>query len=254
MANRLNFSNDTVTGGRFVELGRKSVDLKTRLQRISQVSSNNDSNQSLAGLGSLTSDSVVTPEEKKLLAQEWEHILAAYNSTVSMVGSLGVNPEEFISFQTAFSQLQSLVNDILSDMNSNSQTDGRLDVAIEAYSSAATILQNWINAYNNSLTSDISSYRLDIARLPSSPTLDSTITFTAHIYIDEIDKTEELMNNYKDQDTGLYPDLFNWFIEGTEDDDALIEEVNGKRSFSIPASDFSGDVVKVYFSSSLNVG
>lgn len=254
MANRFNFSNDTITGGKFVEIGKKSVDIKQRLGRFGLIQSANDSNVSLEGIGNLANDNVITPEEKKLLAQEWEHIKAAYSSTVSMVTALGVNPEEFESFKTSFASLSSIVESILSDMNKPTNTDGRFQVAIQAYDSAASILQNWINAYNNSVTAGISSYRLDIEHIPVSPTLDDTIQFTARVYIDGIDRTADLIESYTDSDTGLAPDLFNWYIEGTDDDEALIESVRGKQSFSVEAAELTGDTIRVYFSSELNVG
>lgn len=254
MANRYTFSFDTVTAGKFVEVGKNTVNLKSRLRRISQIQSENNTNSSLQGIQQIASDNVITPEEKKLLADEWKHISAAYSSTVATITELGVNPEEFESFKTSYRTLESMMNAILADMNSNYTTDGRLDLAIRAYESATTILQNWVNAYQNSLTADISSYRLDVESSPVSPTLEDTIKFKAVIYIDGKDSTEEMMDSYRDPSTGLCPDLFQWSVSGTKNDSALIEEIAGKREFSVHASDLSGDIIKVYFASNLNVG
>lgn len=254
MANRLNFSNDTLTASKFVEIGRKSVDLRTKLGRFGLLQSNNDTNSSITGIEQIANDNVITPEEKKLLAQEWEHIKAAYSSTVSTVNGIGVAPEELGALQSAYKTLESIIGSILSDMNSPYQTDGRLSLALEAYESAAKILQNWINAYNNSVTSGISSYRLSVDHSPVSPTLDDTIVFIGRIYIDGVDQTEELIETYKDAETGLAPDLFQWSIEGTKDDETLMESVKGKQMFSVKASDMTGDVIKAYFAAELNVG
>lgn len=253
MANRTRFSNDTVTAGKFVEIGRKSVDLRARLQRVAQLVSSSENNSSIHGIEQITSDNYITVEEKRKLKDEWEHIQAAYASTVATVTSLGVSPEEFISFQTAYGALKDKIDVILSDMTKPSTVDGSLDLSLQAYESAATILQNWINAYNNSLTADISSYRLDVESKPASPTFEDTITFTAHIYIDNVDKTDELINNYKNE-AGLCPDLFIWDISGTSDDESLMESSLGKKSFSVACSSFTNDSIKVFFSSKLNVG
>lgn len=253
MAKRITRELDTVTAGKFVEIGRKSVDLRERLRRMSQVVSDNSINSSIAGIGQMAGDNVITPEEKKILAEEWEHIVAAYNSTVSTIIQLGVNPDEYQALQTAFNGLKSLMDSILADMDTATTVGDRLNVALEAYESAAKILQNWINSYMNDVTSGISSYRLEVISTPASPTLDDTITFSAKIYIDSIDKTEELKNAHRNE-AGLYPDLFIWSVEGTNDDDSLMEDIRGKEFFSIDASDIPGDSVRVYFSSSLNIG
>ena len=254
MAKRTDLQNTIVTAGKFVERGSKSVDMRERLRRMSQIVSAQQGNSSIIGLEQIASDNVITPDEKKLIAEEWEHIQAAYNSTVSSVNSLGVNPEEFQQFKTAFLSLESFVNMILADMSQTTQTDGRFSVAMQAYESAATILQNWINAYQNSLTTDISSYRLAIDRSPSQVTPGDTVVFSAHIFIDEVDRTDDLIASYKDADTGLAPDLFNWIIEGTTDDEEAMKEANGKRMFSIQSTAFKADSIRVWFSSVLNVG
>lgn len=254
MAKRNDLQNEIVTAGKFVERGSKSIDMKEKLRRMSQIVSSQKDNSSITGLEQIASDNVITPEEKRLLAEEWEHIEAAYNSTVSSVNSLGVNPEEFQQFQSAFRSLQSFVQSILANMNEPSNTDGRFNVIMQAYESAATILQNWVNAYQNSLTTGVSSYRLDVDHSPAQVSLEDNVTFTANIFIDETDRTEELINSYKDPDTGLCPDLFNWVVSGTKDDEAVMEDANGKRMFTIPASSFLNDSVRVWFSSVLNVG
>ena len=253
MANRINRSLDTITTGKVVEFRGKSRDLRERLARIGQVVSINSTNASVSAIGQIASDSVITPEEKQKLAKEWEHIRAAYNSTVSTVEGLGVSPEEFTSFKNAFSVLQTYMEEILSDMSTSYRSDGRFDIALDAYESAATILQNWINAYNSNLTAGISSYRLAVDYLPVSPTLDDEITFSASIYINGEDKTADLMAIHMDE-SGLYPDLFIWDISGTDDDSALMESVLGHRSFKVSATDLSGDVIRVSFSASIDVG
>ena len=58
----LNQGLDTITVGKIVERGKKSVDIKTRLERLSQTVSNNNTNSSLQGIQQITSDSVVTPQ------------------------------------------------------------------------------------------------------------------------------------------------------------------------------------------------
>ena len=254
MAKRNDLQNQVVTAGRFVERGRVSIDMRERLRRMSQIVSIQQGNSSLTGVEQMASDNVITPEEKILLAQEWEHIKAAYNSTVSMMNELGVDPQEFESFKAAYSSLESLMNEILKDMNSTSLVGDQFRTILNAYNSAATILQNWVNAYQNSVTSDISSYRLEIKRTPPSPTLDSTIIFSAYIYIDGVDRTADLMNTYMDPQTGLYPTLFNWIVSGTKDDDGLMGRIKGSRTFSVSASDFVNDNISVYFSSELEVG
>ena len=85
------------------------------------------------------------------------------------------------------------------------------------------------------------------------PSLDSTIVFTAHIYIDGIDKTEALIEANRN-DSGLCPDLFDWTISGTSDDEGLMEQSKGIRTISIPASSFVDDNVRVSFVSILNIG
>ena len=254
MANRFTFTNDTITAGKFVELGRNTADLRARLQRLNQMQSVNDNSSSLAGIGQMASDNVITPDEKAIIAQEWEHIKSAYNSTVAMIESLGVDPQEFESFKAAYASLASLMESILSDMDSPSNVGDQFRTILNAYNSAATILQNWVNAYQNSVTSDISSYRLEIKRTPPSPTLDSTIIFSAYIYIDGVDRTADLMNTYMDPQTGLYPTLFNWIVSGTKDDEGLMGRIKGSRTFSVSASDFVNDNISVYFSSELEVG
>lgn len=249
----LNQGLDTITVGKIVERGKKSVDIKTRLERLSQTVSNNNTNSSLQGIQQITSDSVVTPQEKRQLAKEWEHIQAAYNSTVAMVEDLGVNPDEFLKFKAVYAQLSALMNEILADMNSSSKVDGGLEATIQAYQSAATILQNWINSYNNNVTADISSYRFEVEHTPVSPTLEDTLTFVAYIYINGVDKTQELMNANNDG-SGLYPTLFQWFVKGTNDDDSLMEEIQGKRSWQISASQLSNDSIRTYFSGTVDIG
>lgn len=252
MVKRTRFSNDTVTAGKFVEIGRKSVDLKSRLERVSQLVSSTDQSASINAMQQITADNFISPEEKKKLADEWKHIQSAYSSTVSTVTGLGVTPAEFLSFQSAFTSLKAEMESILSDMSKPS-TSGDLDIMLQAYQSAATILQNWINSYNNSLTADISNYRLDVESSPVSPAIDDEITFTAKIYIDGVDRTADMINQYKDEN-GLCPSLFDWNISGANNDEELMGQVKGKQSFTIPGSSLSGDSIKVFFSASVNIG
>ena len=133
------------------------------------------------------------------------------------------------------------------------KVDGGLEATIQAYQSAATILQNWINSYNNNVTADISSYRFEVEHTPVSPTLEDTLTFVAYIYINGVDKTQELMNANNDG-SGLYPTLFQWFVKGTKDDDSLMEEIQGKRSWQVSASQLSNDSIRAYFSGTVDIG
>ena len=124
-------------------------------------------------------------------------------------------PSEFIQFQSAYSALKSMMESILADMDTSTSIDNsRLTNLLNSYNTSATILQNWINAYMNNLTADVSRYRTSVSHTPSMPSLDSTIVFTAHIYIDGIDKTEALIEANRN-DSGLCPDLFDWTISGT---------------------------------------
>lgn len=252
MAIRINEGLNTVTAGAFVQIGGKSVDLREKISRVGQVVSNAKTDESLNNLQTITSDGVITPSEKAQIKKEWEHIQAAYNSTVSMVEDLGVNPDEYLSFQSAYNSLKAMMDSILSDMSSSSNTDGSLDSLLQAYQSSATILQNWINSYSNDLTANLSDYSLRVSHTPQYPTLDSTITFTAYIYIKGIDKTEELMSSHEDE-SGLYPDLFIWDVSGTSDDESIIESIKGKRTWQISASQLAYDVIRARFSSSLYV-
>lgn len=253
MSTRRNYTTNTVTAGKFVEIGKSAQDLKAKLRRINLISNSSDNTAQISGIEQIAGDSVITPSEKRLLAEEWEHIVAAYNSTVSLVNQLDINPNEFVAFNHAFESLKTMVEGILADMTTESKTDGRLQVLVEAYNSAASILQDYITAYQNGLTQSISSYRLQLTSVPTSPEPDDTIVFTASIFIDGVDSTEDLMQSYIESD-GRCPALFNWDIEGTTDDEGYMEDNLGRRVLSIPASDFSSDRITVAFSSKISVG
>ena len=253
MSTRRNYTTNTVTAGKFVEIGKSAQDLKARLRRINLISNTTDNKTQLAGIEQIAGDNVITPAEKNTLAAEWEHIEAAYNSTVALVAQLGINPDEFIAFKSAFAALKSMMDSILADMTTESKTDGRLQILIEAYNSAASILQDYITAYQNGLTQSISSYKLSLTSVPLQPDPDDTIVFTASIFIDGIDSTSDLMQQYVD-DKGDHPNLFIWDIEGTVDDAGYMADFLGKRQLSIPASDFSTDRITVAFSSRISVG
>ena len=165
MATRRNHSNETVTAGKFVEIGKSAQDLKAKLRRINLISNSSDNTAQISGIEQIAGDSVITPSEKRLLAEEWDHIEAAYNSTVSLVNQV----------------------------------------------------------------------------------------FTASIFIDGVDSTEDLMQSYVESD-GRCPALFNWDIEGTTDDEGYMEDNLGRRVLSIPASSFLSDRIVVAFSSKLSVG
>lgn len=253
MSTRRNFTTNIVTAGKFVEIGKSAQDLKAKLRRINLVSNTSDNTAQISGVEQIAGDNVITPSEKRTLAEEWEHIKAAYNSTVSLVAQLGINPEEFIAFKTAYSSLETMMNSILADMTTDSKTDGRLQILVEAYNSAASILQDYLTAYQNGLTQSISSYRLSLSSTPLSPAPDDTIIFTASIFIDGIDSTADLMQQYVD-DKGNHPDLFIWDISGTVNDEKYMEDNLGKRQITIPGSDFSTDRITVAFSSRISVG
>lgn len=253
MATRRNHSNETVTAGKFVALGQDAQDLKARLRRLNQLSQSSQNSSLISGINGIISDNIITPSEKRQLADEWEHIQAAYSNTVSTVDSLGINPEEFQAFKAAFNQLKSVIEPLLKNMAQSSNVDGSLQGVIEAYNSAATILQNYLTAYQNGLTASISDYRLAITMNPAVPDINDTIQFSASIYIQGVDKTSELMNEQGDVD-GLYPDLFDWLIEGTKDDEGYMQSAKGKRVIEIPASAFSSDNISVQFFSTITIG
>ena len=88
MSTRRNYTTNTVTAGKFVEIGKSAQDLKAKLRRINLISNSSDNTAQISGIEQIAGDSVITPSEKRLLAEEWEHIEAAYNSTVSLVNQL----------------------------------------------------------------------------------------------------------------------------------------------------------------------
>lgn len=249
MAVRRNYTTDTVTAGKFVPIGQDSETMKARLRRINQLSQTSQNSSLISGIGSIVGDSVITPGEKRQLAEEWEHIQSAYSSTVSLVEQLGINPDEFVRFKSAFEQLKVMMESILENMGESTPTDGRLQTVLEAYSSAATILQNYLTAYQNGLTASISEYRLAVTHTPTNPKPGDTIKFSASIYISGVDRTQDLMDEYVED--GSYPDLFDWSIEGTDDDSGYMTAGLGKRVIEIPSSALIGDNVTVSFSSTI---
>ena len=60
--------------------------------------------------------------------------------------------------------------------------------------------------------------------------------------------------NANNDGSGLYPTLFQWFVKGTKDDDSLMEEIQGKRSWQISASQLSNDSIRAYFSGTVDIG
>ena len=253
MADRNNLTNQTVTAGKFVELGQKAQDLKAKLRRISQISQSSSNSAQISGINSMLSDNILTPAEKRQLQAEWEHIQAAYSNTVATVEQLGINPDQFQSFKAAFQQLKVVIEPLLKNMSESTAADPNLQGVLEAYNTAATILQNYINAYQNDLTASVSDYRLAITTAPAVPTIDDTIQFSASIYVNGVDRTSDLMQEQGDED-GLYPNLFDWIIEGTDDDEGYMESAKGKRVISIPASAFSTDNITVQFFSTILIG
>ena len=253
MATRRNHTNETVTAGKFVALGQQAQDLKEKLRRLNQIVQSSNNSSQISGINEIIGDNIITPSEKRQLASEWEHIQSAYSNTVATVEQLGINPTEFQSFKAAFQQLKSAIEPLLKNMAQSSNADSSLQGIMEAYNTAATILQNYLTAYQNGLTASISDYRLAITMNPAVPDINDTIQFSASIYIQGVDKTSELMNEQGDVD-GLYPDLFDWLIEGTDDDEGYMEQSKGKRVIEIPASAFSTDNITVQFSSTIVIG
>lgn len=261
MAKQLDYENKIVTAGRFIERGGKQFSLTQKLKNLSFMVSSGSTNTAIKELEKITSDNVVTPDEKISLKQEWEYIQAAFASISATVTKMDKEEsEEYLNLKTAYEELASAIEPILSDMNSTSELTEPINPYIENYTSSASVLNIYLTMLNNQVIKDISDVMLKVVAEYDYVKPYDSVKLTAMIMVfndngvlsGEIpDSIKEL---YKDPETGLYPKLYQWSFSGTTDDDGLAEANKGQREVTIPYSSFIGRNIKASFYSELIVG
>lgn len=256
MAQHLNFQNKIVSGGRFVPLEGDNISLRQKVSRLSQAITSVNLGNQIAGITKITSDNVVTVAEKPSLLKEWEYIKEAYNMTVSAVEEMGLeSTEQFHNFQVSYEKLESVMESIFADMNTDTILTQDVGTIISEYNQKAISLNSFLTGTSNSLLRELSKYSLDV-EVPYSVETNSDLTIKAVIRCfneetgQDAEMTEEQKEPYKIGD--VWPMLYIWNISGTKNDEMLMDTNRGKPSITIPANYFSGESISVSFSSVLS--
>lgn len=259
MAKQLDYEDKIVTGGRFIERAGKGLSLKDKLRRLSNTYTSANTNASIKEISKITSDNVITPSEKRNLAQEWGYIQAAFASITNTVSNMGEDEsEEYLALKTAYENLADVIEPILADMNTTTELTTPIDQYIEAYTNSASVLNIYLSLVNNSILEDVSNIGLEVRAEYDYIKPYETVKLTAMIFTaktgQRVEISDEIKDLYKDPETGLYPKLYQWTITGTTDDDYWNEYALGRREVEIPYSSFDGNNVSAFFRADMVVG
>lgn len=253
--------NNTVTARKFVEIGANGDDVKGKIKLLSQAYLSQMSSAQLTELGKITSDKTVTPDEKKLLKEEWEHIQSAYSSVVAAAADMDIDDtEEFEAYKNAYEKLAEIMESILADMSTTTQLSSSVDSIINEYNSAANLFNIYMTTVSNALLRDINDIRLAVITDKDYFDPGENIVFNGIVQVMNLNTgmfeelTEAQKSIYLDSDTGLYPKLYQWQFSGTKDDDYWNTFAQGKRDVTIPSSAFFRDRIEVILNSDLIVG
>lgn len=259
MSVQLNYSDKLVTAGQFIERGSKNSTLIDKLSRLSQTISSQSLNSSFNELSKITSDNVVTPSEKKSLKEEFDFIKSAYSNISASIRTMGLeDSEEFKKLSNAYDVLTSKIEPILADMNTTTELSESLDTYVSAYTSAANELNIYVSLVNNSILQEVSDISLVVNSNKNTIKPGESVIFEAIIYSHKTNPpqeiSDEIKNYYYDAETGTYPALYQWNISGTKNDEQWIADSKGKRSITIPYSEFENTQVSADFSAEMIVG
>ena len=256
MANRINLTNSVVTAGKFVATEDDSAVLTQKVRALSNQINLNTSSNRVSAISSIFSDNVITPEEKRSLHAELNHMEAAFTATTSSVRQMGLeNSVEYLQYKQAFESMKSKIEPILANMSTSTTVTEPISSYVQAYTSAGVTLSAYMIAFSNSSLSSVQDFQLKVEVNTVSPTPSDVLKFTAKILMkDETgfykEFTEEQYNTYKVIDSEgnvTYPKLFIWEISGTTDDAGYKANADGYKSVTIPASAYKNDSISVKF-------
>lgn len=260
MSSRINLSDSVVTAGKFVAATDDTTLLTQKVRTLSnQINLNTSSNRTTV-ISGMFGDNKITPDEKKTLQAELNHIEAAFTATTGSVKQMELeNSIEYLEYKAAFNTLKSKLEPLLENLNTTTTVTESLEKYIQAYSSKGDALASYMIAFSNSSLASVQDYQLKVTANNVSPTPSDTILFTAQIYMKNDaglyeEFTDEQYNTYKSTDSDgnvTYPKLFDWEITGTTDDEYYKNIGAGKKTLKIPASAYKNDSITVRFYASL---
>lgn len=238
MANRTNLTDTVVTARKFVPIGKDAATLKNRIKSISASVSSYNSMVSFDIFKGMAEDEVITPQEKRILASEWEQIQSGFAQISLSAQELELDDTElFSTLESAYANLRSEVEAVLYDMNTSSIVSYRFTVAFDSYASAANSFNSFLIAEREGIQEAYSKTRLEVVAAPSEISPEDDVTLSARIIIDNVDMSSVIEERTGADEDGLYPSLYKWHFSGTKDDEYFNNLALGQREFTVPASD-----------------
>lgn len=257
MNNYVNNGIDTISAGKFVERGSKPLDI-SKIRRIGQSIYSSNLNAQINEIGKITSDNIVTPEEKVRLLEEWNYIKASFASITSSVTSMGeLESVEYKEFEKAFNELKAVIEPVLVDMDKPSEITSSITTALEKYSSSANTLNIYTSLINNNVLKEISdlTVRVVVEQPDIRPGDNAVFKAEVLVYKDgwPVPIPPEVKELYRDPD-GLYRKLYQWKITGTKRDPYWTDDSQGKEIVTIPYSEIAKESITAYFNAEMIVG
>lgn len=230
MANRTSLGNDVVTGGNFISLGTGVKASKQFVMTMNNTISQLNISKTIEQLENITSDNVVTATEKIQLRSIWEEAKNSYYTIQSAVEDYELDEDNgWISLQSDYSDVNSVMNTVLSNMSEDSKVSSNVNTLITGFITKCSNYSLYIAQYATGVSTIYQNHSVIVTCEPNEPTGNGNTVLAVHVFDQD--------NNECEIDSSI-EDTITWNFDGTADD-AYFESIGlGKKSITISEEDY----------------